>query len=625
MGALVVWFIGLGALIGYVLITRGHLWMLPASLIVAAGLLLLDRAETPKAVGPAWAGLFHKHRGGFAVGILALIIAATSGLSLFAYFVGDDFAYLHYYHVLSWSNVAGTFHTDLAKLLWGVPGDELRPMYGLFFMLSYKLLGLAAPAYHLVSLLLHLANCLLIFGIGSELTSRDDGRSLLAAALFAVMPFNFIILPWITGAPAELLPTFFYLAGFLAFVRYRLRSSSAYAAISILAFGAGLLNKESAVTFPAMLFAYDVWRAIDTKPSTHSESESRSFEDLFKSSWVYAADGCLLGAYLLWRKMVLSGFLKEQFWTNVWLDESNAQAGHSVSLIHRIAAFVRYSANIEAIHLENLFIPFPMLLIAVAAGIYLFWAASFWRGRTACRASFGPIVFFGVVWYVITNVPLLAATPGVYHLYLPAAGTCIGVAFLAFPDGNGAPFISTRVRKLAFAAMLVLLGWQLGSKCAAEPGVGRLAEDQRLALQNAIQQSSPQSLTILWPGEQFPFMQEIYPHPLEPPFSPADLREERNIIADPILHCPHLIWSNEADFVLCRRLGVLSSPQVELNLLTWDARNHVIDSSRRTVPTQLLRAKTGEVCRDSAAAPPLTPAESEGVVRALAHLASDGR
>src|SRR5579863_310113 len=64
---LAIWFIGLGALIGYVLITRGHLWMLPASLIVAAGLLLLDRAETPKAVGPAWAGLFHKYRDGFAV------------------------------------------------------------------------------------------------------------------------------------------------------------------------------------------------------------------------------------------------------------------------------------------------------------------------------------------------------------------------------------------------------------------------------------------------------------------------------------------------------------------------------------------------------------------------------
>ena len=77
-------------------------------------------------------------------------------------------------------------------------------------------------------------------------------------------------------------------------------------------------------------------------------------------------------------------------------------------------------------------------------------AAAIEDGRTIAW-----VVFFGLVWYLIADLPLLVASFEPRHLYLVAVGPCIATAFLIFPEEETA---QDRLADLRFAAAAVLIG-----------------------------------------------------------------------------------------------------------------------------------------------------------------------
>ncbi len=78
-----------------------------------------------------------------------------------------------------------------------------RPIIDLSFLVDYKIFGLNASGFYFVNLLIHIANCFLVFLFAKKfivLKNQDQVHfSLLAAFLFCVYPFHNESVTWLTG------------------------------------------------------------------------------------------------------------------------------------------------------------------------------------------------------------------------------------------------------------------------------------------------------------------------------------------------------------------------------------------------------------------------------------------
>ena len=124
-----------------------------------------------------------------------------------------------------------------------------RPVTTLSFALNHSLDGIEPRGYHLTNLALHILVCWLIMRTASALTMTRLA-SMVAAALFALMPIHSEAVVWVVGR-AESLASIGFLAGLLAILRYRSGGPGWLLLLSVLAMAAGLLAKESALALVA--------------------------------------------------------------------------------------------------------------------------------------------------------------------------------------------------------------------------------------------------------------------------------------------------------------------------------------------------------------------------------------
>ncbi len=150
---------------------------------------------------------------------------------------------------LTAKNVAWAF-TETGTFYW-------HPVSWLSHMLDCQLFGIAPGPHHLVNLLLHLINVMLLF----FLLYRATGalwRSSLVAALFALHPLNVETVAWISERKS-LLSALFSLLTVAAYGWYVKRPSGLrYAAVAG-AFLLALMSKPMALTLPLALLMLDYW------------------------------------------------------------------------------------------------------------------------------------------------------------------------------------------------------------------------------------------------------------------------------------------------------------------------------------------------------------------------------
>lgn len=137
------------------------------------------------------------------------------------------------------------------------------PLTWLSYECDVSLFGLSATGTHVVNVLLHASNCVLLFYF-LFLTTRAMSPSALAAALFAVHPLHVESVAW-AAERKDVLSTFWLLVTLLAYRRYGARPSFANWSFVTLAFLCGLLSKSMVVTLPILLCLLDWWplRRID--------------------------------------------------------------------------------------------------------------------------------------------------------------------------------------------------------------------------------------------------------------------------------------------------------------------------------------------------------------------------
>ncbi len=214
-------------------------------------------------------------------GILICLALILSTLSVFwqvrnfAFVNFDDNYYVyenpHVLNGLTWDGIIWAFTTPNI-------GNWL-PLTWLSFMLDCQLFGANPGWMHLVNLLLHIANTLLLFAVLRKMTGALWSSAFVAAA-FAIHPMHVESVAWIAERK-DVLSTLFLLLTLAAYVSYVKRRSAVRYVLTVLLFALGLLAKPMLVTLPALLLLLDYWplsRIGRQKP----ENRERKTEGVFQ-------------------------------------------------------------------------------------------------------------------------------------------------------------------------------------------------------------------------------------------------------------------------------------------------------------------------------------------------------
>jgi protein O-mannosyl-transferase len=163
----------------------------------------------------------------------------------------------------TWQGIEWAFTTNHAA--------NWHPLTWLSHMLDCRLFGNKPGLHHLVNVLFHIANTLLLFIIFNRMTKRL-WPSAFIAALFALHPLHVESVAWVAERK-DVLSTLFWLLTMLAYVRYTERPSILRYSFALLFFALGLMAKPMLVTLPFVLLLLDYWplnRFLNSKFSIHN-------------------------------------------------------------------------------------------------------------------------------------------------------------------------------------------------------------------------------------------------------------------------------------------------------------------------------------------------------------------
>jgi tetratricopeptide (TPR) repeat protein len=124
-------------------------------------------------------------------------------------------------------------------------------------MLDCQLFGKNPGCMHLINLLLHLVNTLLLFAVLRRMTSSLWPSAFVAAA-FALHPMHVESVAWIAERK-DVLSTLFWMLTLLAYVSYVKRPAALRYLVTITFFAIGLMAKPMLVTLPFILLLLDYW------------------------------------------------------------------------------------------------------------------------------------------------------------------------------------------------------------------------------------------------------------------------------------------------------------------------------------------------------------------------------
>ena len=166
--------------------------------------------------------------------------------------IWDDFIWAQSRAVLEWSGLS---------TIWSWPSRihqeaHYWPLTYTTFWLEHKIWGLAPAGYHVVNVLLHLLNSLLVWRLLLRLAVPG---AWVAAAVFAAHPTHVESVAWIIERK-DVLSGLFYLTAVLVWLRFLEQPRPWRYGLALLLFAAGLLSKSIVVTLPAALLILQWWK-----------------------------------------------------------------------------------------------------------------------------------------------------------------------------------------------------------------------------------------------------------------------------------------------------------------------------------------------------------------------------
>ncbi|HAR65163.1 MAG TPA: hypothetical protein DCR55_02990 [Lentisphaeria bacterium] len=190
-----------------------------------------------------------------AIGLLLTVTILCFGQALgFPYTNWDDLQFITTNPAIRQDQAMALFRID------SVQGERLYiPLTYLSYWLERWLGGPDAITTHLLNLLLHLSNVLLVFALLTKLQTgtRSVVAACLGAAVFAIHPLQAEAVCWAMGRKG-LLSGLFALSGLLLFVCGVRKERALLCWLAVIAFAFGCLAKPSIIVLPAV-FALLAW------------------------------------------------------------------------------------------------------------------------------------------------------------------------------------------------------------------------------------------------------------------------------------------------------------------------------------------------------------------------------
>jgi tetratricopeptide (TPR) repeat protein len=319
-----------------------------------------------------------------------------------------------------------------------------HPLTWLSHMLDVELYGVNAAGHHLTSLLLHFANCFLLF-LFLERTTKSLWRSGLAAALFAIHPLHVESVAWVSQRK-DLLSTLFWNLALLAYAGHAVNPSKKGLGIALLFFSLGLMAKPMVVTLPLILLLLDYW------PLGRMEGkEVSSLKPLFLEKVPFLALS-VISVAITYHAEETIGALPGLGSYPVHVRVYNAVVSCLTYAVKMI-----FPSGLSAIYLHPGSYPFWK----IAAGVVFILSISYF----ACRQYRArPYLLVGWLWYLITLLSVIGLVQIGSHAYadrytyVPLTGLFLMIVW-------GLPAVSSLTGKgrlslgVLITAVLVGLGW----------------------------------------------------------------------------------------------------------------------------------------------------------------------
>lgn len=325
--------------------------------------------------------------------------------------------------------------------------SNYHPLTVLSHMLDSELFGLEPRGHHLVSVLLHAANAVLLFALLWRMTG-SLALSAVAAALWAVHPLRVESVAWVSERK-DVLSGFFGILTLGAYLRYvRRRSPGAYAAV-VVSFSLGLLAKSMLVTLPFALLLLDVWplRRLGRSPR----------------SWMR----CVVEKIPLMALAVAAGVATLMAQGEVITVSDEASLG--LRSANAAVCYVAYLGKTIVPFKLAVYYPFPEAIPVwkvTAAGLLLagLSAVALTRVRRA------PYLVVGWFWFLGTLVPVIGVLKvgnqamADRYTYLPAIGLSLAVTWgFEALGGKRFPRAMIGVAIAVIAVMAALARMQIGT------------------------------------------------------------------------------------------------------------------------------------------------------------------
>lgn len=330
-----------------------------------------------------------------------------------------------------------------------------HPLTWLSHALDCQLFGMSPSAPHLISVLLHALNAVLLFLVLQSL-SGFTWRSLMVAALFAVHPINVESVAWAAERKTVLSMLFFLLAIWI-YCRYvRQPTTARYLGVAGL-FPLALMSKPQVIIFPFALLLLDYWPLGRMKfavplasADSTAEVRQRSFSSLLAEKIPLFGLSAISAAVTLQAQR--AGYAVRTV-TEYSLGSRVETAIVSYVLYLRDAFFPRHLAPIYP-HAEGLLAAWRVLLAATIL-IAISWLA-------VCSRKRAPYFLFGWLWFLGTLVPMIGLIQvGVQaradrYMYVSLIGVLVA-AIWGIADLLARYKVSPIIGAAACAAVLVAL------------------------------------------------------------------------------------------------------------------------------------------------------------------------
>jgi tetratricopeptide (TPR) repeat protein len=309
-----------------------------------------------------------------------------------------------------------------------------HPLTTLSHMLDCQLFGLNPLGHHLISLLFHIANAMLLFWILINLTGAI-WASAFVAAVFALHPVQVDAVVW-AAERKTVLSGFFWFLTIAAYIRYTKKPGTGRYILLFFIYGLCIMTKPVVVTLPFVLLLLDYWplgrvqyKQDTTIANSNMSTPKERVGQKTSAGWLVIEKIPLF---------VLSGILSVM---TVVAQQSGGvlAATGKISLDYRIAnAFISYIKYIgKMIWPSRLAVYYPYdyanltnTIIAACALVFILITVF---SIYVCRRR--RYVVVGWLWYVGTLVPVIgliqagSQSMANRYMYVPMLGLLIMIAW----------------------------------------------------------------------------------------------------------------------------------------------------------------------------------------------------